>query len=152
MTHDYFMSLALKEAKKAEKKGEVPIGCVIVHGGRIIGKGHNLRETKNDPTLHAEIIALKKASKTLGSWRLSGTTVYVTIEPCIMCMGALILARVKRIVFGCYDKKGGACGSLYDISQDKRLNHRIEVVSGVMDKECMNIIQGFFSGLRRKRR
>ena len=139
-------------AKKAEKKGEVPIGCVIVHGRRIIGKGHNLRETKNDPTLHAEIIALKKASKTLGSWRLSGTTVYVTIEPCIMCMGALILARVKRIVFGCYDKKGGACGSLYDISQDKRLNHRIEVVSGVMDKECMNIIQGFFSGLRRKRR
>lgn len=149
MEHNYFMSLALKEAEKALKKGEVPIGCVIVHDDRIIGRGHNLRETKNDPTLHAEIVAIKKASKKLSSWRLTNSTVYVTVEPCIMCMGAMILARVKRIVFGCYDKKSGACGSLYDISKDKRLNHRIDVISGVMKKECREMIQGFFLRLRK---
>lgn len=149
MEHNYFMSLALKEAEKAFKKGEVPIGCIIVHDGRIVGRGHNLRETKNDPTLHAEIAAIKKASKKLSSWRLANSTVYVTVEPCIMCMGALILARVKRVVFGCHDKKWGACGSLYDISKDKRLNHRIEVVSGVMERECREVMQAFFKDLRK---
>lgn len=148
MEHNYFMSLALKEAEKAFKKEEVPIGCVIVHNHKVIGRGHNLRETKFDPTLHAEIDAIKKASKKLSSWRLINSTVYVTVEPCIMCMGAMILARVKRVVFGCYDKKWGACGSLYDISKDKRLNHRIDVISGVMEKECRELIQGFFKELR----
>lgn len=149
MEHNYFMSLALKEAKKAFKKEEVPVGCVIVRDNKVIGIGHNLRETKNDPTLHAEIAAIKKASKKLSSWRLTNSIVYVTVEPCIMCMGALILARVKRVVFGCHDKKWGACGSLYDISKDKRLNHRIEVVSGVMERECREMMQGFFSKLRK---
>ncbi|MBI5683256.1 MAG: nucleoside deaminase [Deltaproteobacteria bacterium] len=152
MEHNKFMSLALKEAEKAKKKEEVPIGCVVVHNNKVIAKGHNLRETKNDPTLHAEIIAIKKASRKLGAWRLTGVTVYATVEPCLMCIGALVLARVNKLVFGAYDKKAGACGSIYDISKDGRLNHRIEVISGVMEKECRNIMRAFFRELRNERK
>lgn len=143
------MLLALEEAEKAMKKKEVPIGCVVVHNHKVIGRGHNLRETKKDPTLHAEIIALKKASKRLDAWRLTGAAVYVTIEPCLMCMGAVMLARANKLVFGAYDKKAGACGSIYDISKDKRMNHKIEVVSGVMEKECRGLMQAFFKQLRK---
>ncbi len=146
------MREALKEAEKAAQKGEVPIGAVIVSDNKIIARGHNLKETAADATAHAEIIAIKKASKKLGRWRLTNSTIYVTLEPCLMCMGALIQARIERLVFGCYDPKAGACGSLYDLSQDKRLNHQIKVTEGVMAVECGKILKGFFKGLRNKYR
>lgn len=146
------MREALKEAEKAVQKGEVPIGAVIVSDSKIIAKGHNLKESTADATAHAEIIAIKKASKKLGRWRLTNSIIYVTLEPCLMCMGALIQARIERLVFGCYDPKAGACGSLYDLSQDKRLNHRIKVTEGVMAGECGKILKGFFNGLRNKYR
>src|SRR5512133_2830357 len=126
-THEYWMNRAIAEARKAEVKDEVPIGCVIVRDGRIIARGHNLRETAQDPAAHAELIAIRKAARKLGSWRLLDTTLYVTLEPCPMCMGAIILARIPRVVFGCYAPKGGAAGSLYDLSCDSRLNHRVEL-------------------------
>jgi tRNA(adenine34) deaminase len=141
-----FMAEAQKEARKAEKKGEVPVGAVIVHKGAIIARGQNVKETNEDPTAHAEINALKKASKRLGNWRLTGATLYVTLEPCIMCMG-----RIDRLVFACFDPKAGACGSLYDISVDKRLNHRIKVTSGILEAEAGELLKGFFSKLRGKR-
>ncbi|MBI3753952.1 MAG: nucleoside deaminase [Deltaproteobacteria bacterium] len=143
-----FMQEALKEAQKAADKKEVPIGAVIVIGNKIIARGYNLKETSANPTAHAEIIAIKKASKKLGKWRLLNSTIYVTLEPCLMCMGALIQARVTRLVFGCYDPKAGACGSVYDVSNDKRLNHRIEVTPGVMAAQCERILKEFFKSLR----
>jgi tRNA(adenine34) deaminase len=147
--HFRFMQEALKEAEKALKKGEVPIGAVIVSGNKIIARGHNLKESLADPAAHAEIVALKKASKKLKRWRLSDSTIYVTLEPCIMCMGALIQARIERLVFGCYDPKAGAAGSLYDISNDWRLNHRIKLTTGVMAEKCSKILKDFFKDLRR---
>lgn len=146
--HMRFMREALKEAEKALKKGEVPIGAVIALNDKIIARGHNLKETSASPIAHAEIMAIKKASAKLEAWRVLDSTIYVTLEPCIMCMGALIQARVKRLVFGSFDPKAGACGSLYDVSNDKRLNHRIEVTSGIMAEECSSILKGFFKGLR----
>lgn len=143
-----FMREALKEAGKALKKGEVPIGAVIVSDDKIIARGHNLKETTADPTAHAEVMAIKKASKKLVAWRLLNSTIYVTLEPCLMCMGALIQARVERLVFGSYDPKAGACGSVYDVSNDKRLNHRIEVTTDVMAEECEKILKDFFKDLR----
>ncbi|MDO8445637.1 MAG: tRNA adenosine(34) deaminase TadA [Deltaproteobacteria bacterium] len=144
-----FMKLALSEAEKAGGKGEVPIGAVIVTDGRVIARGHNLRESKNDPTAHAEMIAVRKAAKKLNSWRLINSTLYVTVEPCVMCIGAIVLARIPRLVFGCLDPKGGAVGSLYDISNDKRLNHRVEVRSGVMAEEAQVLLKDFFKKLRK---
>ena len=143
--------LALSEAEKARDKGEVPIGAVIVTDGRVIARGHNLRESKNDPTAHAEIIAIRKAAKKLNSWRLINSILYVTVEPCVMCIGAIVLARIPRLVFGCLDPKGGAVGSLYDISNDKRLNHMVEVRSGVMAEEAQALLKDFFKRLRGKR-
>lgn len=140
--------LALFEAEKARDKGEVPIGAVVVTDGRVIARGHNLRESKNDPTAHAEMIAIRKAAKKLNSWRLNKSTLYVTVEPCVMCIGAIVLARIPRLVYGCLDSKGGAVGSLYDISNDKRLNHRVEVRSGVMDEEAQALLKDFFKKLR----
>ena len=127
--HDdtFFMTEALKEAALAAEENEVPVGCVIVHEGRIVGRAHNQRERLNDPTAHAEMIAVTQASAALASWRLTGCTVYVTIEPCAMCAGALVLARLDRLVFGARDEKAGACGTLYNIAADERLNHRIEI-------------------------
>lgn len=145
------MREALKEAGKAFKKGEVPIGAVLVLNGKVIGRGHNLKETSANPIAHAEIIAIKKAAERLGAWRLLNSTIYVTLEPCLMCMGALIQARVKRLVFGSYDPKAGACGSVYDVSNDKRLNHRIEVATGAMSGECEKILKDFFKDLRRRK-
>ncbi len=144
-----FMGLALSEAEKARDKGEVPIGAVIVTDGRVIARGHNLRESKNDPTAHAEMIAIRKAAKKLNSWRLTNSTLYVTVEPCVMCIGAIVLARIPRLVFGCLDPKGGAVGSLYNISNDKRLNHRVEVRSGVMAEEAQALLKDFFKKLRK---
>ncbi len=144
------MGQALAEALKALSAGEVPVGCVIVSSGRIIGRGHNLRETEQDPTAHAEIIALRKAAAELMSWRISPAICYVTLEPCPMCAGALVNARVDRLVFGCRDPKAGAIESLYHIAADARLNHRMEVQSGVLKDECSRLLSGFFQGLRAK--
>ncbi len=146
------MEEALREAEKALKKGEVPIGAVIVSNDKIIARGHNLKETSANPTAHAEIIAIKKASEKLGKWRLLNSTIYVTLEPCLMCMGALIQARVERLVFGCFDPKAGAAGSLYDISDDKRLNHRIKLTTGIMAEECGKILKEFFKEVRKRNR
>ncbi|MBI2413356.1 MAG: nucleoside deaminase [Deltaproteobacteria bacterium] len=147
-----FMGEALKDARKALKKGEVPIGAVLVVEGKVVSRGHNERETKHDPSAHAELIAIRKASRKLGSWRLSGATLYVTLEPCLMCIGAIVLARIDRLVFGAFDPKAGAVGSLYDVSKDKRLNHRVEVTTGVMGEESGRLLKGFFSDLRAKKR
>ncbi len=146
------MAKAIAEARKAEEKAEVPIGCVIVRDGRIIARAHNLRESRQDPAAHAELLAIRKAARGLASWRLLDTTLYVTLEPCLMCMGAIILARIPRVVFGCFDPKAGAAGSLYDLSNDARLNHRLELLHGVRGDECSCLLSGFFAALRRQRR
>ena len=142
------MREALKEAEKAEDEGEVPVGAVIVMDGRVVGRAHNQRETLKDPTAHAEMIALTQAAAWAGAWRLSGATMYVTVEPCPMCAGALVLARVDRLVYGCPDPKAGACGSLYNILSDERLNHRLEVKTGVLAEQCAEAVQSFFQARR----
>jgi len=143
-----FMRLAIEQAKTAEENGDVPIGAVIVYKNQIIGKAYNQREQLQDPTAHAEIIALTQAAAFLESWRLNGCTMYVTLEPCPMCAGALVLARMDKLVFGCDDQKAGACKSLYNIVQDERLNHQLEVVSGVLADECSRLLQDFFEQKR----
>ncbi len=142
------MQAALKEAELAYDLGEIPIGAVITLHGEIIGRGYNLKETLNDPTLHAEIVAVRDAAERLGTWRLTGTTIYVTIEPCPMCAGALVQARVKRLVYGADDPKAGAVGSLMDLVRDPRLNHRIEVTRGILAEESRQILQRFFTKIR----
>ena len=146
------MGIAFREAKKAADRCEVPIGAVVVRDGAVIGRGFNFREARRDPVAHAEIIAIRRAARKEVSWRLSGTTIYVTLEPCIMCMGAILLARIDRVVFGCHDPKGGAAGSLYDLSNDKRLNHQVVLTSGVREAECAAILSDFFSGLRKQKK
>jgi len=143
-----FMHAALAEAVIAEGLGEVPIGAVVVLGGSIVGRGHNLRETSNDPTTHAEMVAIRQAAEHIGHWRLLDTTLYVTLEPCVMCMGAIILARIPRLVYACRDPKAGAAGSLYDFSRDERLNHRVEVREGILAAECSGQLSVFFRKLR----
>jgi tRNA(adenine34) deaminase len=143
-----WMTEALREAARAEAQDEVPVGAVVVYRGTLIGRGHNSSISLNDPTAHAEIQALRAAAQYLGNYRLVGTTVYVTVEPCLMCMGALLQARIKRLVFGCPDAKAGAAGSLYDVSRDPRLNHQIEVTAEVGTEESRALLRRFF---RRKR-
>jgi tRNA(adenine34) deaminase len=143
-----FMRAAIAAAGIAEENGDVPIGAVIVHEDQIIGKAYNQREQLKDPTAHAEIIALTQAAAFRQSWRLDGCTMYVTLEPCPMCAGALVLARMDRLVYGCDDPKAGACGSLYNIVQDERLNHRLEVTSGVLADQCSELLQDFFQKRR----
>jgi tRNA(adenine34) deaminase len=143
-----FMQAALDEALQAKALGEVPIGAVIVLNGEIIGRGHNLRETGEDPTAHAEMQAIRQAAAAIGHWRLLETTLYVTLEPCVMCMGAIILARIPRLVFACRDPRAGASGSIYDFSQDERFNHRVAVSEGVLGAECSELLSGFFRELR----
>ena len=145
-----WMRAAIAEAKLAEDKGEVPVGAVIVHEGDIIGRGHNLREVSQDPTTHAEMIAIRQAAEALGSWRLIDTALYVTLEPCPMCAGALVNARVPRVVWGCNDPKAGATETLYTIGSDPRLNHRFECVPGVLSEECSALLTGFFAAIRAK--
>jgi len=142
------MRVAIDSAQIAEENGDVPIGAVIVYKDQIIGKAYNQREQLKDPTAHAEIIALTQAAAALQTWRLNGCTMYVTLEPCPMCAGALVLARMDRLVFGCDDPKTGACGSLYDIVRDERLNHRLKVTSGVLMDECSQLLQDFFQKKR----
>jgi tRNA(adenine34) deaminase len=143
-----FMASAIDQAKIAEENGDVPIGAVIVYQNQIIGKAYNQREQLKDPTAHAEIIALTQAAAYLETWRLNGCTMYVTLEPCPMCAGALVLARMDRLVYGCDDPKSGACGSLYDITRDERLNHRLKVTSHFMEDECSKLLQDFFKKKR----
>ena len=147
-----YMQAAIAEAELARAKGEVPIGAVIVHEGQIIGRGHNLRETSNDPTSHAEMVAIRQAAEAIGHWRLLETTLYVTLEPCVMCMGAIILARIPRLVYACRDPRAGAVGSIYDFSSDERFNHKVEVVEGVLGAECSALLSGFFQELRAGRK
>jgi tRNA(adenine34) deaminase len=146
---EYWMQEALKEAEKALKKKEVPVGAVVVYQNKIIGRGHNQVETLKDPTAHAEILAIGAASNFLNSWRLADASIYVTVEPCIMCAGAIILSRLDRLIFGAYDPKAGACGSLYNLPQDIRLNHQVRIVSGVLEEQCKSIIKAFFDQLRK---
>lgn len=147
--HEKFMRLALIEAQKAEKKGEVPIGAVMVsNAGEIMAKAHNLTITSADPSAHAEMLCMRQAAKSMSNYRLLNTTLYVSIEPCLMCMGAVIHARLETVVFGAKDPKWGAAGSLYDFSSDRRLNHEVKVIQGVLEEECRALMQAFF---RKKR-
>ncbi|MGM0380186.1 MAG: nucleoside deaminase [Bacillota bacterium] len=143
-----YMKQAFKEAKKAFNKNEVPIGAVIVKDNKIIGRGHNLKESNRDATEHAEIIAIKNASKSLGTWRLTGCDMYVTIEPCVMCSGAIYQSRIKKVYIGSPDNKAGGVLSVYKILSDKRLNHQPEVNVGLMRKECSTLVKKFFNKLR----
>jgi len=142
--HERFMAVALDEARAAAERDEVPVGAVVVHSGRIIGRGHNQRETLADPTAHAEMLAITAAAAALGDWRLLDCTLYVTLEPCPMCAGAIVLARLARVVFGTDDPKFGACGSLYTIPTDSRTNHQVELLSGVCADKCARLLQDFF--------
>lgn len=145
---EHYMREAIKAAQIAEENGDVPIGAVIVYENQVIGRGYNQREQLRDPTAHAEIIALTQAAAFLDSWRLHGCTIYVTLEPCAMCAGAMVLGRLDRLVYGCEDPKAGACGSLYNIVRDERLNHRLEVTAGVLADECGGLLQDFFRNRR----
>jgi tRNA(adenine34) deaminase len=142
------MALALDEARVALEHGDVPVGAVLVGGDQVIASGHNTRELVDDPTAHAEMHCLRLGAERLGRWRLDGCTLYVTLEPCVMCAGAVIAARVDRLVFGAWDPNGGACGSLYNVPEDPRLNHRVDVVRGVHAEECAAVLSQFFDDLR----
>lgn len=144
---EHFMRLALQETEKARFKGEVPIGAVLVREGKVLAAAHNLRESTYNPVAHAELLAIQKASESLGAWRLTGTTLYVTLEPCFMCAGAIILSRIGRVVYGCRDPKAGAFGSLTNLN-DFPLNHKVEVTEGVLFGECQACLQSFFRELR----
>jgi tRNA(adenine34) deaminase len=145
---EFFMKQALLEAERAFEEDEVPVGAVVVHENHVIGRAHNQRECLKDPTAHAEILALTQAAAALNSWRLAGATVYVTLEPCPMCAGALVNARIQRLVYGADDAKAGACGTLWNLVQSEKLNHRMEVARGLMAEESRRLLQEFF---RRKR-
>lgn len=148
--HESWMQHAFKEAEKAFEKNEIPVGAVVVFENRIIGRGHNQIEMLQDPTAHAEMIAITSAVATIGSKWLNGAVLYVTLEPCAMCAGAIVLARVGQVVFGAYDTKTGACSSLYNIVQDERLNHRAELIGGIMEEKCSSILKDFFTQLRKR--
>lgn len=150
--HTRWMTAALEEAKKALAFDETPVGAVIVKDGKIIGRGYNRVETFTDPTAHAEIIAIGAAAEATGYERLEGCVMYVTLEPCPMCAGAIVLARIPTLVFGATDPKAGACGSLYDICRDGRMNHSVEVISGILETECSSLLKDFFKRIREKKR
>lgn len=144
----FYMEMALAQAREAFACGEVPVGAVLVRGDRVIAACRNRCEELKDPTAHAEILAIREAGRILGGWRLPGTTLYVTLEPCLMCAGALVQARVERLVYGAADPKGGACGTLYNIVQDERLNHRLAVTGGILEAACAALLQKFFRSRR----
>jgi tRNA(adenine34) deaminase len=145
---DYYMRLALREAERALEHDDVPIGAVLVHDGEVIAAAHNERELRQDPTAHAEIIALRQAAGAVGSWRVLDTVVYVTLEPCAMCAGAIVLARVPRVIYGASDPKAGACGSALDVLGEPRLNHRPDVAGGLLAQECGDLLSEFFASRR----
>jgi len=146
--HEGFMSLALEQARQAAEHGDVPVGAVVVSEGQVIAQAHNRREADQDPTAHAELIALRQAAAALGSWRHCGASLYVTLEPCPMCAGALVNARVDHLIYGCADPKAGAVRTLYALCEDPRLNHRVEVTRGVLAPECAEELRAFFGRLR----
>jgi tRNA(adenine34) deaminase len=152
MTDEFYMSLAIQEANKAEAIYEVPIGAVIVKDGEVIATGHNLRETEQRSVAHAELLAIDKACEKLGTWRLTGCTLYVTLEPCPMCAGAIILSRVDRVVYGTEDPKGGCAGTLMNLLDDSRFNHQAEVTVGVLKEECSTLLTDFFRKLRQRKK
>jgi len=143
-----FMAEAMEEARLSLETGDVPVGALVVVRGGVVARAHNRREADNDPTAHAEVLALRAAAESLGHWRLDGATVYITKEPCVMCAGAMMNARVERVVYGAHDPKYGAAWSLYNILDDERLNHRAEVTGGVMQDECLSLLRVFFEGRR----
>ncbi len=147
-----WMREAIRQAQKARKLGEVPIGCVITYEDRIIARGYNRRNTDQNPLSHAELIAIKKASKKIGDWRLEGCTMYVTLEPCPMCSGAIVQARMDKVVMACRNPKAGCCGSILNLLQQERFNHQVELEEGVMEDECSAMLSDFFRDLRRKKR
>jgi len=145
---EYFMRLALREAARALEHDDIPVGAVVVKDGEVIGSGHNEREIRADPTAHAELIAVREAARALGSWRVLESVLYVTLEPCAMCAGAVVLARVPRVVFGAADPKAGAAGSVLDVLAEPRLNHRPQVESGLLAEECADLLRSFFASRR----
>jgi tRNA(adenine34) deaminase len=147
-----WMALALEQAQLAADKGEVPVGAVVIHGEKVIAKTHNLRESNKDPLAHAELLAIASAAQLLGRWRLIDCTLFVTLEPCPMCAGAIVNSRLDRIVYGTGDPRAGACGTIFNIVEDERLNHRPEVVRGVLKEPCSQILSKFFKDLRAKRK
>ncbi len=147
----FYMELALAEAREAARRGEVPVGAVVVCDGEVIGRGFNQREERQSPLSHAEVLAIEEASKRLQTWRLTGCELYVTLEPCVMCVGAILQARMSRLVFGCLDPKAGAVESLYRLCDDERLNHRLPVVGGVLAEDCASILTDFFDRLRKRK-
>lgn len=151
-TDEFFMREAINEAKKAEAIEEVPIGAVLVHDGKIISRAHNLRESEQNAVAHAELLAIDGACRNLGTWRLEDSTLYVTLEPCPMCSGAIILSRVKRVVYGASDAKGGCAGTLMNLLQDTRFNHQSEVTAGVMEEECGQLLSQFFRKIRDRKK
>ena len=151
MDDRYWMTLTLAEARRAAELGEAPIGAVVVRGGELLGGGHNRREVDGDPLAHAELLALREAARRVAGWRLTGCTMYVTLEPCAMCAGALVASRIDRLVYGAADPKAGFCGSLGNLVQDPRLNHRMEVSSGVLGEESAALLRSFFASLRAPR-
>lgn len=152
MTDEMYMELAIEEAKKALSINEVPIGAVIVYNDEVIATGHNIRETTQMTLSHAELLAIQTANDKIGSWRLEDCTLYVTLEPCPMCAGAIVQARINRVVFGALDPKAGCCGSLMNLLEDSRFNHQAEVLGGVLEVECAELLKDFFRGLRRKKK
>ena len=150
MDDHHAMELAIAEAERAGALGEVPIGAVIVRGDEVVGRGHNRREIDGDPLAHAELLAIREAAERVGGWRLVGCTMYVTLEPCAMCAGALVNSRIHRLVFGAHDPKAGYCGTLGDLVRDPRLNHRLEVTAGVAAEECGSLLTAFFRELRQR--
>jgi len=147
-THSDFMGMALEEAEAAAREGEIPVGAVLVRDGEVIARDHNRRDETGDPSAHAEILVLRRAGEKKGDWRLNGTTLYVTLEPCPMCAGAIVLARVDTVVFGASDPEAGAGGSAYNILEDGKLGHRVRVIAGIMEDECRRVLDDLFNGLR----
>ena len=147
----FWMRYALREAEEAYRNGEVPVGAIVVQENSIIGRGHNSVETLRDPTAHAEMLAISAAADTIRSWRLNDARLYVTLEPCNMCAGAAVLARLGKIIFGAWDPKAGACGTLSNVTQDERLNHQVEIIPGVLETECSELLKRFFRRLREQR-
>ncbi|MBF8808432.1 MAG: tRNA adenosine(34) deaminase TadA [Enterococcus lacertideformus] len=150
--HEEWMRFAIKEAKKAEQRAEVPIGAIVVLDDTIIGRGYNVRETTQDATTHAEMIAIREACQTVGSWRLEKAQMYVTLEPCPMCSGAMILSRIKEVYFGAFDPKAGTAGTLMNLLEDERFNHQAYVLGGILEEECRQILTDFFRELRSRKK
>ncbi len=147
-----YIQAALGLARRAEARGEVPIGAVLVQEGKIVGRGFNLRETRHRPTAHAELLAIESAARKLGRWRLENTTLYVTLEPCLMCWGAIVLARIPKVVYGARDPKAGVCGSILSLHEERRFNHHPKVEAGLLERECGGILSEFFKRLRKEKK